>query len=238
MVSHIRLTADALLIDPVHFLNMLGYDESAIGKLRVTDWAALEPWAVIKARNDDLIERRGHEVYEVPVRCRDGSILEVEVKRIRGSKSRARAISTPPSAISPERKRAEEELRNTVAVQRITVRGYAASRFSIRDASGRYTGGTQRVFPIRRARRGTKSSEKRCSIYRRVPWQKPIWTGIWNYSTVPSARQNLREQRGAMRRHHSRNNLPQGTPDGWHRKTPAGIVGIMTDITERKRVAG
>ena len=71
---------DGLLVEAnAAFLNMLGYDKSAIGKLRVTDWSGLESWEVIKARNDELIARRGQALFEVPIRRRDGVILIAEI---------------------------------------------------------------------------------------------------------------------------------------------------------------
>ncbi len=74
------IDGDGLLVEAnTAFLNMLGYDKSAIGKLCVTDWSGLEPWEVIKARNDELIARRGQALFEAPIRRRDGVILIAEI---------------------------------------------------------------------------------------------------------------------------------------------------------------
>jgi len=71
---------DGVLVEASEaFLNMLGYDQSAIGKLRVTDWDALDQWEDIKPRIDDLITRRGPLVFETRHRRRDGVILDVEI---------------------------------------------------------------------------------------------------------------------------------------------------------------
>lgn len=61
------------------FLTMLGYDQSVVGRLRVSEWDALDSWDVIKARIADLIARRGHEVFETRHRRSDGLILEIEI---------------------------------------------------------------------------------------------------------------------------------------------------------------
>jgi len=59
------LDSDGLLVEANDtFLQMLGYDRSAIGSLHVADWDAQDTWAVIKARNDDLINSGEQKVFE------------------------------------------------------------------------------------------------------------------------------------------------------------------------------
>ena len=72
--------SDGLLVEANKaFLNTLGYDKAAIGRLHAIDWSADEPWEVIKARNDDLIARHGTALYEIAVRCRDGTRRDMEI---------------------------------------------------------------------------------------------------------------------------------------------------------------
>ncbi|HIJ37343.1 MAG TPA: diguanylate cyclase [Rhodospirillaceae bacterium] len=61
------------------FLNMLGYDDTIIGKLHVSDWNVLSTWGEIKARNDDLIARQGQMVFETRHRRHDGTVMDVEI---------------------------------------------------------------------------------------------------------------------------------------------------------------
>ena len=74
------LDGEGLLIEANDaFLNMLGYDGSAIGKLRVSDWDVGHSWGELKQRLDDFTARQGHEIFETRHRCRGGSIIDVEV---------------------------------------------------------------------------------------------------------------------------------------------------------------
>jgi PAS domain S-box-containing protein len=61
------------------FLTMLGYDQTAIGRLRVTDWDVQDSGASIQARIDKVIARHEKTIFETRHRRRDGSIFEVEV---------------------------------------------------------------------------------------------------------------------------------------------------------------
>jgi PAS domain S-box-containing protein len=74
------LDCDGVLVEANDaFLNMLGFDQSAIGKLRVTDWATQISWTNIKARIDDLIAHHGKVVFETHHRRSDGVVLDVEI---------------------------------------------------------------------------------------------------------------------------------------------------------------
>ena len=61
------------------FLRTLGYDDTVIGKLRVQDWDTQDPWEVIRARNDDLMDRQDTVVFETRHLSREGGIVDVEV---------------------------------------------------------------------------------------------------------------------------------------------------------------
>ncbi len=74
------LDCDGILVEANDaFLNMLGLDHSAIGKLRVTDWDVQSSWANIKARIDELIAHHGKVVFETRFRRSDDVILDVEI---------------------------------------------------------------------------------------------------------------------------------------------------------------
>lgn len=73
------MDSDGVLIEANEaFLNMLGYDDSVIGKLRVSDWSE-SSWAESKARIDDLLARHGPAVFETRHRRSDGVVLDIEI---------------------------------------------------------------------------------------------------------------------------------------------------------------
>ena len=73
------LDSDGVLVEANDaFLDMLGYDDSVVGALRVTDWAETS-LSDIKARIADLIARQKKAVFEVRHRRRDGVVLDVEI---------------------------------------------------------------------------------------------------------------------------------------------------------------
>jgi len=95
------LDADGVLVEANEaFLNMLGYNDTAIGTLRVTDWDVQNSWPVIKELIDDLIARHGKLVFATRHRRSDGGILDVEINAS-WIEIGARAISTLPRATSP-----------------------------------------------------------------------------------------------------------------------------------------
>jgi len=97
------------------FLTMLGYDETAIGKLTVADWDAAYSWEIIKSRNDDLILRRGKAVFETRHRRRDGTLLDVEINAS-GMEIDGEGYLYAASRDISERKRAEQQLRIAASV--------------------------------------------------------------------------------------------------------------------------
>ena len=92
------------------FLTMLRYDETIIGKLRVSDWDFQDSRDVIKARNDDLIARRGKMVFETRHRRSDGVIIDVEINAS-GIEIDGKAFLYAASRDITERKQAENQLR-------------------------------------------------------------------------------------------------------------------------------
>ncbi|HXP95151.1 MAG TPA: PAS domain S-box protein [Telmatospirillum sp.] len=61
------------------FLTMLDYNDSVIGKLRITDWDEATAEEEIRARLDDVMARQGKMVFERRHRRRDGVVLDVEI---------------------------------------------------------------------------------------------------------------------------------------------------------------
>jgi PAS domain S-box-containing protein len=74
------ISSDGLLIEANDaFLRMLGYDRSAIGRLRVEEWNAVDDLEVIQGRVKILIEGRGTRLFETVHRRKDGSLIDVEI---------------------------------------------------------------------------------------------------------------------------------------------------------------
>ena len=74
------LDATGLLVEcNTAFLQMLGLDPSAVGKLRVTDWDTKRDGDLIHQSLDSLIKTQSSSVFESQNRRRDGSLLEVEI---------------------------------------------------------------------------------------------------------------------------------------------------------------
>ena len=74
------LDADGLLTEANDaFLDMLGHDRTAVGRLHVADWdAGLHP-EDIRGRIDALIAGTGASVFETRHRRRDGRVIDVEI---------------------------------------------------------------------------------------------------------------------------------------------------------------
>ncbi len=92
------------------FLDMLGYDDSTVGELHVTDWDAQDSSEVIRDRIDSLIAQRKKVVFETRHRRRDGSFLDVEVSAS-GIEIEGKGFLYAASRDISERKRTEADLR-------------------------------------------------------------------------------------------------------------------------------
>ena len=88
---------------------MLGYDENAIGRLRVVDWDVTGPWEEIKTRNNALITRKVQRIFETRHRRSDGVILDVEINAS-GIELDGTSYLYASSRDISERKRNEAEL--------------------------------------------------------------------------------------------------------------------------------
>lgn len=74
------LDTDGLLIEANDaFLNMLGYDESVIGKLRITDWDTRTSMAAFRTDLEQLLRGGTKGPFETTHRRRDGTFLDVEI---------------------------------------------------------------------------------------------------------------------------------------------------------------
>jgi two-component system sensor histidine kinase/response regulator len=205
--------------------------ESAVGKLQVTDWAALEPWVVIKARNDDLIDRHGQAVFETPVRRRDGTVIDVEISAA-GIEIEGMGYLYAAFRDITERKRTEHDLKQAVAFSESLSEAMPLPVFH-KDASGRYTGCNgafaqfigkakdeivgRTVFEVSPQHFAKTYKDRDLELL-----SAPV--GMQTYeNSVASADGTVR----AIIFHKAR--LTDGEDN------PIGIVGVMTDITERKK---
>ena len=103
------LDKDGLLVEANEaFLNMLGYDGLAIGKLKLTDWAQTS-WAECKARMSELITQHGKLVFEARHRRRNGEVFDVEISA-RAIEIEGKDYLYAASRDITERKRAEAQL--------------------------------------------------------------------------------------------------------------------------------
>ena len=92
------------------FLEMLGYDDTVIGKLHVTDWDVQDSWEVISGRIEDMIVQRKKMVFETRHHRRDGSVLDVEISAS-GIEIEGKGYLYAASRDISERKRTEADLR-------------------------------------------------------------------------------------------------------------------------------
>ena len=104
------LDHDGVLVEANEaFLNMLGIDDSVIGKLRISDWS-LSSATDSKARLDELTSHRGRTVFETRHRRRDGSVIDVEISAS-GIEIDGKGYLYAASRDITERKQAEEKAR-------------------------------------------------------------------------------------------------------------------------------
>ncbi len=108
------LDGDGLLLEANEvFLNMLGYDDSAIGKLGISDWAQT-PWPVTKSRIVDLLSQNGPVLFETCHRRSDGTVLDVEISAT-AIEIEGQNIIYAASRDITERKRLDNALRESEA---------------------------------------------------------------------------------------------------------------------------
>jgi PAS domain S-box-containing protein len=105
------LDGDGLLMEANDaFLEMLGYDKTAIGQLRVSDWDVQDEWNVIRDRNNRLIESGDKSIFETRHKRRDGAIIDVEINAC-GIEIEGKPLLYAASRDITERKRATDEIR-------------------------------------------------------------------------------------------------------------------------------
>jgi two-component system sensor histidine kinase/response regulator len=122
------LDAEGLLLDANDaFLNMLGYDRTAIGRLRASDWEAQLDTVTLREKLKQLIAAHETILIESRHRRSDGRIIEVEINccaiRIDGQDQ----IYASSRDVT-ERKRAEQILRDSEERLRVAME-------SVRDAA-------------------------------------------------------------------------------------------------------
>lgn len=114
------MDADGLLLDANDtFLNTLGYDRTAIGRLHVFDYEAQMDRETVLSRIHDLITQQGTVLFESQHRCADGRIIDVEVHikaiRINGADMLCAASrDVTQRKVAERERRAEGELLRSV----------------------------------------------------------------------------------------------------------------------------
>jgi PAS domain S-box-containing protein len=113
------LDAEGLLVqaNPA-FLNMLGLDPSAIGRLHVSDWDAQLDQATIVKVIDSLIKAQSSSMFESRNRHSDGHLIDVEISA-RGLVIDGQNLVYNSSRDISERKRSEAALRKNLASLRL-----------------------------------------------------------------------------------------------------------------------
>ena len=107
------LDGDGVLVEANDaFFTMLGYDRSDYGRLRVTDWNAVDPPDTVRARIANLMEKNEKLRFETRHRRRDGGILDVEISAA-AVEFEGRKYLYAASRDITDRKRAEAELRRS-----------------------------------------------------------------------------------------------------------------------------
>ena len=105
------LDAEGLLVEAnAAFLGMLGRDESAIGRLRVTDWEVQRDRAAAQKVISTLINAQSSTLFESQHKRSDGSLIEVEI-HARGIVIEGQNLVYCAARDITQRKRAEVDLR-------------------------------------------------------------------------------------------------------------------------------
>ncbi len=105
------LDADGLLLEANDmFLDMLGYDRSAIGLLNVVDWDVKFDREFIRNESKRLIAQRSALLLESRHRCRDGRIIDVELN-LRGFEFGGQGHLYASARDITQRKQTESQLR-------------------------------------------------------------------------------------------------------------------------------
>jgi PAS domain S-box-containing protein len=107
------LDPDGLLVEAnTTFLHMLGYDETAIGRLNVKDWDVYMSWEQIKKDFDALLFSHTMRSIETRHKCSDGRVIDVEINAC-GIEINGKSYIYASSRDITERKQAENALRES-----------------------------------------------------------------------------------------------------------------------------
>ncbi|TRZ94591.1 MAG: EAL domain-containing protein [Rhodocyclaceae bacterium] len=119
--------AEGVLVDANEaFLNLLGYDRTAIGRLHISDWDAQLDEEAIRETIKNLISQGDTVLLETRHRRRDGRIIDVEVGT-RPIRMDGKDYIYASSRDITERKRADEAFRLADRVFRSTAEGIAVT---------------------------------------------------------------------------------------------------------------
>ncbi|MGR8934405.1 MAG: PAS domain S-box protein, partial [Gammaproteobacteria bacterium] len=139
------LDVDGLLVDAnAAFLQMLGYDESAIGMLHLRDWDVKFTWEEVREGIESLIRCNATRMIETRHRCSDGRIIDVEINSCGITIGDNHYVYCSSRDISA-RKHAEAELRKlSLALEQsqesIVITGLGANIEFVNEAFVRNTG--------------------------------------------------------------------------------------------------
>ena len=182
------LDGDGVLVEANRaFLTMLGYDESAIGRLRVTDWNTQDSWEEIKARIDHFMSLSGQSIFQTRHYRRDGVAVDVEITASMLEIEGRRYLYAASRDIT-ERKRAEEKLHLaanvfTHAREGIMITAADGRIVDVNDAFVRITG--YRREEVLGKNPNILSSGRQDQEFYAAMWrdltEKDHWSGeIWN----------------------------------------------------------
>jgi len=97
------------------FLHMLGYDQSVIGHLHISEWDIDHDWETNRARNESLIANQSSCVFEARYRCRNDNVIHVEISAC-GIEIDGQSLLYAASRDITQRKHGESQLRLAASV--------------------------------------------------------------------------------------------------------------------------
>ncbi|MFA6311061.1 MAG: PAS domain S-box protein [Sterolibacterium sp.] len=142
------LDTDGLLVDASDsFLNMLGYDRTAIGRLHVFDWDVQVGAEVLREKFKNLVAERDSALIETRHRRNDGRVIDVEINSC-VIRTDGRSYIYASSRDVGERKAADEQVRKlSLAVEQsaesIVITDLDANIEYVNEAFVRVTGYTR-----------------------------------------------------------------------------------------------
>ncbi|HEY3431206.1 MAG TPA: PAS domain S-box protein [Rhodocyclaceae bacterium] len=205
------------------FLRMLGYDQSVIGHIHISEWDIDHDWETNRRRNESLIFQQLSSVFEARYRCRDNSIISVEISAC-GIEIDGQSLLYAASRDITQRKKGESQLR------------LAASVFSNSEEGILITDADNRIVDVNSAFSrisGYSRSEvlnKKPEILRSSRQGKPFYKDMWQVLNTDGHWQGeLWNKRKNGELFAVRLTITAVHDEGGHL---AHYVAIMSDITE------